>query len=191
MNEQVIARLRENYDDLMRAIAWNILRNREDVEDAVQEAYLSLHEHRLRIFDPDSPAARAYVVQTIESRAINLYHKRKRQATLPLEEAAHQSAPLIETNTELAACLKKLKPEERQLLLLKYEHGYSVKEIAALIGTTPDAAYKMHQRAKKKLGRLCMNAGLLGVLLAAVLDILDIDFDFDNSIDVDELFLKK
>ena len=177
MNEQVIVRLRDNYDDLMRAIAWNILRNKEDVEDAVQEAYLSLHEHRRRIFDPDSPAARAYVVQTIESRAINLYHKRKRQQTLPLEEAAHHAAPLMETDTELAACLKKLKPEERQLLLLKHEHGYSINEIAALTGTTPDAAYKMHQRAKKKLAKLCGQAGLLGAVSAFLMDLLPFDID--------------
>lgn len=186
MGTEVIEQIKQHYDKLMYTIAWNILQNREDAEDVVQEAYLELYRHRLRLLDPGSPAARAYVVQTIESRAINLYHKRKRQQTLPLEEAVHQAAPLMETDTELAVCLKKLKAEERQMLLLKYEHGYSINEIATLIGTTPDAAYKMHQRAKKKLENICMVEGMIrcGVGLFGQVSV-DIEKLFQNALKKD------
>ena len=198
MATDLMERIRNNYDKLMFTVAWKILGNREDAEDAVQESYLELHRHRLRLLDPESAAARAYVLAVIESRAVNLYHKRKRERTLPLEELRERPVPLLERDTDLTVCLKKLKVEERQLLLLKYEHGYTIREIAELLGMTEAAAYKIHQRAKDKLERLytsqqggigfAASAGGYGVQRAPIRPI-DPD-DPPPAFDLEEVFQK-
>ena len=49
----------------------------------------------------------------------------------------------------------------RQFLLLRYDHDYTVKEVAQMMGLSVSAAYKLEQRAKKKLETICREAGVL------------------------------
>ena len=61
----------------------------------------------------------------------------------------------------LARCILALPARYREWILLKYDHGYETAELAALLGLSLDAAYKLDQRAKKKLEALCREEGLL------------------------------
>lgn len=45
------------------------------------------------------------------------------------------------------------------MILLRYHHGYSVREIAGMMGISLPAAIKLDQRAKQKLKKLCEEAG--------------------------------
>ena len=49
----------------------------------------------------------------------------------------------------------------REMILLRYHHGYSVREIAGMMGISLPAAIKLDQRAKQKLKKLCEEAGIL------------------------------
>ena len=51
----------------------------------------------------------------------------------------------------LAACMAKLFPRYRQIILLKYYHGFSCKQLK----NTEANAIKLDQRAKNKLLKLC------------------------------------
>lgn len=55
----------------------------------------------------------------------------------------------------------RLEPRKREMLLLKYHYGYSVKEIAEMMELPVESAYKLHQQAKNELEALCRKEGLL------------------------------
>ena len=61
----------------------------------------------------------------------------------------------------LAACMAKLTPRYRQIILLKYYHGFSCKEIAKQLDITEANAIKLDQRAKNKLLQICREEGIL------------------------------
>jgi len=77
-----------------------------------------------------------------------------------LEEDIGISVPFPNDHT-LAWCIAKLPPRYRQIIFLKYSHGYSVKEIADILGISHAAASKLDQRAKKKLEEICREEGVL------------------------------
>ena len=61
----------------------------------------------------------------------------------------------------LAGCILKLSPRQRNLLILKYHHGYELKEVAKMLGITYSNALTIEKRAKKKLKSLCEEAELI------------------------------
>ena len=62
---------------------------------------------------------------------------------------------------EVARCIAALPAGYRQVLMLKYYHGYSTKEIAAMLSLSTANVSKIEQRAKAKLEILCREAGVL------------------------------
>ena len=60
-----------------------------------------------------------------------------------------------------AGCILKLPPRQRQIIVLKYHHGYELKDIAKMLGITYTNALAIDNRAKKKLKALCEEADLL------------------------------
>lgn len=61
----------------------------------------------------------------------------------------------------LTKCILQLPARYREMILLRYHHGYSVREIAGMMGISLPAAIKLDQRAKQKLKKLCEKEGIL------------------------------
>ena len=53
--------------------------------------------------------------------------------------------------SELSKRILELSPRDRDILMLKYVHGYEYSEIAGILKISKDAAKKAGTRAKKKL----------------------------------------
>jgi len=67
------------------ATAYSILRNREDAEDAVQEAFLSAYRH-VRTFEGRS-ALRTWLTRIVMNAALMMKRKRKPSAARPISES--------------------------------------------------------------------------------------------------------
>ncbi len=80
-----------------------------------------------------------------------------------LETIASRTSELAESLDErqwaLDQCLAKLKPEQRQMLRLRYEEDGSVETVAQAMGRTADAVYKALARIRKSLSD-CVNRAL-------------------------------
>lgn len=148
------------YKDLMYYTANRILRNEQDAEDAVHNAFLAIVGNIPKIPAVDSPKTRAYVVTIAENKAIDLYRKKQRHPTETLTEAEGLSVE-YDGDDALSQCMAKLPARYREILLLRYDHDYTVKEVAHMMGLSLSAAYKLEQRAKRHLESLCMEAGVL------------------------------
>ena len=149
------------YRELMFYVANRILDNDQDAEDAVHEAFLKVAENIKKIGEPKCPKTKGFVVTIVENKAIDLYRKRKRHPTVELTEEIRGFSPVYEGQNALTACILKLPARYREMILLRYHQGYSVKEVASILGISLAAASKLDQRAKNKLKDLYEKEGNL------------------------------
>lgn len=150
------AQLFHTYRNLMFHVANQVLHNEHDAEDAVQQAFFAIFSHLDKISEIQCPQTRSFVVTIVERKAIDLYRAKNRKAELPFEEAyirAHHGpeAEAVSHRSDLAKAMAMLPAKYRELLLLKYDNGYSEEEIAAMCSMTRANVKKTIQRAKKKL----------------------------------------
>ena len=146
----------ERYKNLMFYTANRVLGDTRDSEDIVHDAFLKVIKIIDDIDDPNSPQARCLIVTITENKAIDLYRKRKSKTVVPFEEeyigVPEQSMiDQIEENDRLVKAIALLPGKYREVLLLKYSHGYSMDEIAMILSMSKENVKKIIQRARKKL----------------------------------------
>ena len=143
--------LYDRYRHQMYQKAYQILKNEQDAEDVVHDVLLKTVDHLGRLpKDPAHPKCRAFLLTLVENRAIDLYRKRKKNKIVPFDEAwgIYSEMPLSHEVEDLFGALP---PQDRTVLLLRYNMGYGVKEIAKMLGKTPNAITKAIQLAKEHL----------------------------------------
>ncbi|MDI9471257.1 MAG: sigma-70 family RNA polymerase sigma factor [Bacillota bacterium] len=143
------------FGDLLYRIAWVLLGNREDAEDAVQDSCLAWLER-----GPDFESeehARAWFVHVLRNRCRNVLRSRSRHRTgeLDAERLAAPATPVEIQDPEarrLFAALLELPLDDRELLtLIALDH--SPTECAHLLGLSPATLRKRLERARKRLRR--------------------------------------
>lgn len=142
------------YRGLMFHVANSILHNEQDAEDAIHQAFIKIAENIRKIDQPVSPQTQGYVVTIAENKAIDLYRRRNKHPTVDLDEEPQGIRAVYNGENVLTACILKLPARYREMILLRYHYGYSVKEVATIMGLSHSAASKLEQRAKKKLKEL-------------------------------------
>ncbi len=148
------------YRGYMLQIANSILHNKQDAEDAVHEAFLSIAKNIKKFSDPSCPKTRSCIVIIVERKALDIYRKRKKYA----EEAWTEATVFNRSESRediLTDCINRLPDRDREAILLRYSHGYRINEIAKILGISYAAAAKLVERAKEKLDQLCREEGLL------------------------------
>ena len=149
------------YKGLMFHVAYEILHNEQDAEDAVHQAFVKIAENIKKIDDPICPKTHSYVVTIVENKAIDQYRKQQKHQTVELIEEIQGTNAHYEGDNDLTKCILKLPARYREMILLHHHQGYSVREIAKMLGLSLPAAIKLDQRAKNKLKKLCEEAGIL------------------------------
>lgn len=126
------------YKKLMFYIANKILGDTRDSEDTVHDAFLKIIEIIDDIKDVESPQTRSLIVTITENKAIDLYRKRQRKTVLPFEEE-YLGVPncsdieSVEDNEVVTKAIASLSGKYREVLFLKYSHGYSIDEMALIL----------------------------------------------------------
>lgn len=144
-------RLYLQYRGLMLRVANSILHNGQDAEDATHQAFLAILNNLDKISEVDCPQTRAYIVIIVERKAIDLLRSRKKAVSFDDEEAELGVDVPLPGDSPLADALAKLPPRYREVLLLRFDNGYSTREIAALLGMEHGTVQKLVWRAKDAL----------------------------------------
>ena len=145
---------------LMYQIAYEILGNKQQAEDAVHESFVRIMKNLHKIDENNCPRTRSFLVIICRNVAVNMYNKSKsiKNADYEIDNISNDenNSPLdIVINKEslerLTSAIMELKPIYRDVFLLRYSHDFSREEIAEQLGITIETVKKRITRAKKIL----------------------------------------
>lgn len=160
-DKEKFATIYKEYKALMFHVATRILGDTKDSEDVVHDAFVKVAEIIDKIESAKCPKTRSLVVTIVERKAIDLYRQRKNRKVLYLD-AENINVPSKEDfrldpdRPPIVEAIALLPTKYRELLLLKYDNGFSEKELSALLSMSEANVHKTIQRAKKKLSDILM-----------------------------------
>ena len=142
-----ISRLVAEYSPMLLRLACTRLHSPADAEDAVQEAFLRLLTASPRF--RDAQHEKAWLIRTTLHRAADIQRAAARK-NVPLEEATG-----VQTEERgLLAAVHSLPEKYSAVLYLHYYEGYSIKEIAKLLGVPAPTVGTRLARGRERLRRL-------------------------------------
>lgn len=130
------------------------LKEPSDIAECVDDALTDFYLRRER-FDAERGSLYTYLLTIAERKAIGKYREEQRRQLLfesslrELEAEADAAA-----REELRDILALLPEQDRELLTMKYFHGFTLREIAARLDVEYEAMKKRHQRALRRLRQL-------------------------------------
>jgi len=149
----------EKYRGKSVALALNILGNRQDAEDACQEAFLQVYSH-LNNFDFKRSFSN-WLFSILYKRCLDQLRKRRRffvffkKSKAEYEESAGSPALSFSKQNPLPhKLLEKLSPKERISLCLWAVEGYTGNEISEVLRCSPSTARIHLYKARKKIKSL-------------------------------------
>ena len=153
-NPDSFTRLFNEMNVPMYMVAFRILRNRADAEDAVQDAFLKLLKN-----EPTAVAnARAYIFQTVRNTAISRLRRRNFETStdpeelLPLlrnDEAEDGGSDSVAEQFE--ELMEELDDEEREIFTLHVDAELGFREIAKMTGLSTASVFRRYRSAIRKL----------------------------------------
>lgn len=152
-------------------VAARLVHDRALAEDLAQEAFVRAFA-RLRTYDPERKFS-SWFFQVLHNVSVD-YLRRKRLDTVSLDTlqadgypgppTAPSAAPDAEAErsalaSALTGALSRLRPEYREPIVLKYQQGFGVEEIAEILAL-PEGTVKTNlHRGRKELAEILAAAG--------------------------------
>lgn len=152
--------LYNTYKGKMFSLAYSILKNHHNAEEAVSQAFFTAARNFARISGLTAIQQGAYLKVTVKNAAIDIYRKEKNSNTSPLEEIENfgevsddvSDSVLSEMNyNAVVEAIRALPEQYGECLYLFHVRELSIKEIAAHLYIEPEAVKKRLQRARQKL----------------------------------------
>jgi RNA polymerase sigma-70 factor (ECF subfamily) len=140
---QAIAVIYDRYAKTALGLAMKIVRDVEEAEDVVHDAFLAVVE-RAHQYQAERGSVAGWLVTTVRNLALDRVRRRQRRENIAQEELRHepQTAPvdpetlnlLASEGTFVRAALEKLATAQRETLETAFYEGLSYPEIAARDG---------------------------------------------------------
>ena len=169
-DERAIEHTRAAYDERCMQIAYGILKNRQDAEEVVSDAYLVLW----RSFETDTPLnLPAFLYRIVRNQALIRYDqenakKRSVKEAVPLSELEdclpsdgdlQSQLDERELTGLINAFLRTLPVSDRRIFICRYFAGMEVKNIAAKYGLGSSRVKMSLFRSRKKLKEMLTKEG--------------------------------
>ena len=145
------------YSGKMYALAYNLLRNRDEARDCVQDAYAELWNKRDTI-EPDKPPL-ALVLTMVRNNCLDRLKSRSTKADDEILETLldHNTENQIDAASDLNAVIQLIDklPHDQQLVLrLRTIDGLEIEQIQELTHFSRENIYTLLSRARKSLKEL-------------------------------------
>jgi RNA polymerase sigma-70 factor (ECF subfamily) len=164
-NDKKFKALHEKHAGFAYVKASRILKSPQDIEDALQEAWIRVHKNLDKI-DIDAEArARAYIGRIVENECFRLFKKNisgKSDMESPIDglykaedvSASVEAAIVAEENAEeLEAALSALSETEKRIFLMKHSDDMRNADIAKTLGLDAEYVGMKLTRIAKKLAK--------------------------------------
>jgi RNA polymerase sigma-70 factor (ECF subfamily) len=149
-----LRRIVENENDV-----WDVL---QETWDVLQETWLAVFQNIRKLKDPMK--FRTWLYQISHNKAVSLLRKKSRYTQMTEE----QTADYCESNNDVSAFkeqaelvhkeLEKLKLAHREVLTLHFLEGFSIQEMAQVIGISEGTVKSRLYHAKNKLYKVLKGA---------------------------------
>ena len=161
--DAAIAALVDQYAGALYRVAYSVLRNSTDAEDAVQEAFLRVLRHRDTLGEVRDQ--RVWLIRIVW----NIVLDRKRRAkTRPETDdvaelarvlpstglSAEELAAAAQHHAHVLACVEQLPAKEREVLMLSAFEELTSVEIASVLGITESSVRSRLFRARNLMAEL-------------------------------------
>lgn len=158
---QAFAELVESYQQAVYNLAYRMLGDAREAEDAAQEAFLRAYQH-LSSYDPER-SFKTWLLSIVSNYCIDRLRKRRLiwlsiEEPLPPHPALTSNMPepeeafvSKERDVAIQRLLASLAPEYRAAVILRYWYDMSYAEIAEMLGTTESAIKSRLFRARQML----------------------------------------
>lgn len=155
------------YEDKIYRLAWNITRNKEDAEDAMQDAFMKAFQH-LAGFEGGSRFY-TWLVRIAVNEALMKLRRRRSNREVPMDDSEDENGDVVvrefadwkpnpeqqfaqgELERILQAAANKLSPGFRTVFYLRDVEGLSTEETAELLDLTEGAVKARLFRARLRL----------------------------------------
>ena len=152
--------LEQIYSDYYRKVMGYIsarIRSRADAEDLCSEVFEKV-QRKLPDFDSAKASVSTWIFTITRNTVIDHYRRNKESGELDENMAGDfvvdESLLHTEALSSLAAALKQLPREQRDIVVLRYYDGKPLTEIASLMGLSYGAVKLRHQSALVTLKKL-------------------------------------
>jgi RNA polymerase sigma-70 factor (ECF subfamily) len=161
--EQALEAIVDQYASTLYRVAFSVLRNSSDAEDAVQEAFLRVLRHRDTLGEIRDH--RVWLIRIVW----NIVLDRKRRAkTRPETDDVTELARVLPANglsaedraaaaqhhAHVLACVERLPAREREVMMLSAFEEFSSVEIASVLGVTESSVRSRLFRARNLMAEL-------------------------------------
>ena len=167
-DKELVRSLYEANEQLMYNVAYKILQNRFDAEDAVQDAFVSVINHLERVREINCNETRFYLVTIVKNISLNMLKKKQRHPAVDIDEVFDaQSDDNIEeeilgkiSSERIRDALRDLSDRDYEVMFLYLVKEHSPYEIAQLLGISGNQARQKIFRARQRLIKLLEKRGI-------------------------------
>ncbi len=161
--DTALAALVDQYAGALYRVAYSVLRNPADAEDAVQEAFLRVLRHRESLGEVRDH--RVWLIRIVWNIVLDRKRRAKsRPETDDVDElarmlpstglSAEEVAAAAQHHAQVLACVDRLPPKERQVLILSAFEELTSVEIASVLGITESSVRSRLFRARNLMAGL-------------------------------------
>lgn len=174
-DKAAFGRLIEAYQGPVYNLAYRMLGNRGEAEEAAQEAFIRAYT-KLHTFDPQRKFS-TWMLSIASNYCVDLLRKRRAlllsldqplppHPALMSDRADGPEAQTVDSERErmVQTLLEDLSEDYRQAVVLRYWYDLSYEEIAGVMDTTVSAIKSRLFRARRQLAELSMEQGMFPTL---------------------------
>jgi RNA polymerase sigma-70 factor (ECF subfamily) len=165
--EETLAALVSQYAGTLYRVAYSVLRNPSDAEDAVQEAFLRVLRHRETLDEVRDQ--RVWLIRIVWNIVLD---RKRRSKTRPETDdvselarvlpaaglSAEERAAAAQHHAHVLSCVEQLPAKERQVLMLSAFEELNSVEIASVLGITESSVRSRLFRARNLMAGLLNHA---------------------------------
>lgn len=160
--------LYEQYEQMLYRAALNILHNRTDAEDAVQDTFVRIINNLDKIRDISCNETGYYLVIMVKNVSKNMQNKKQRHPEIDIDElydiqadCSVEEETLRKINAEIIReALSELSDDDYEIMFLYLIKEYSPAEISELFGISSNITRQRIFRAKQRLIKLLEKRGV-------------------------------
>lgn len=152
--------LYEKYHKLFYKTAYDILHNHQDAEDALQISLEIIYKYFYKISGEIEKKCVGYMLMIIRNESIDIFNARKKnlvfdEKMIKEDHSVQRANEMLSLQKyDLKEAIKNLDEKYRNVLLLKYIYGYSLKEISEMLGITETNVSTRLDRGRKTLKKM-------------------------------------